>query len=236
MANNRQQDFWSDPAFLGLPAEEKRKVLLRFDSAFAGLPRAEQDKVLGLTGPPTLAGMARAVGGEFGAGGLEATVGVPTIGEAPPQLGRGLPYLLQHPIESAEMMGGAAVEAHRAAREAGLERMRGPGLASKLTGALQYTASGVPLLGPALVLTGEELARGDISYARAAGRTVGTLATLGAGRAGLTRRGLPKPPKRAGFTRTKVAGVTIPRIAGEATGSELPPHRTSHACECGRPC
>ena len=215
MANNRQQDFWSDPAFLGLPAEEKRKVLLRLDSAFAGLPRDEQDKVLGLAAaPPSLLG-------EFGAGGLEATVGAPTAVEAAQQFGGGLPYLLRHPLESAKMMGSAAVKAHGAAREAGLERMRGPGLASKAVGALQYTASGVPLLGPALVLTGEELARGDISYARAAGRTVGTLATLGAGRAGLTTRGIPKPPKLAGFTRTKVAGVVVPRIAGEATGAVL---------------
>ncbi|KKL65618.1 hypothetical protein LCGC14_2153190, partial [marine sediment metagenome] len=189
-------------------------MLLRLDSAFAGLPRSEQDKVLGLdaapAGPPSLLG-------EFGAGGLEATVGAPTAIEAYQQLKEGAPRLLEFP----GLAGRAVLEAHREAAGVGLRRMREPGLVSKGVGALQYGLSGVPLLGPALVLTGEELARGDISYARAAGRTVGTLATLGAGRAGLTRRTLPKPPKIAGFTRTKVAGVVIPRIAGEATGSVI---------------
>lgn len=196
-------------------------MLLRFDSAFAGLPKGEQDKVLGLTGPPTFADVARATGGEFGAGGLEGTIGAPSLKEAGQQFLEGAPYLLRHPLESAKMMGGAALEAHREAAGVGLKRMREPGLVSKLVGAGQYVASGVPLVGPAMVLTGEELARGDITYARAAGRTVGTLATLGAGGAGLTTRTLPKPPKLAGYTRTKVAGVTIPRIAGEATGSVI---------------
>ncbi|KKK56104.1 hypothetical protein LCGC14_3067870, partial [marine sediment metagenome] len=159
--------------------------------------------------------------GEFGAGGLEATIGAPSLREAGQQFLEGAPYLLRHPLESAKLMGGAALEAHREAAGVGLKRMREPGLVSKGVGALQYAASGVPLLGPAMVLTGEEMARGDISLARGAGRTVGTLATLGAGRAGLTRRGLPKPPKLAGFTRSKVAGVVVPRIAGEATGSVI---------------
>ena len=159
--------------------------------------------------------------GEFGAGGLEATIGAPSLGEAGQQFLEGAPYLLRHPLESAKLMGSAALEAHREAAGVGLRRMREPGLVSKGVGALQYAASGVPLLGPAMVLTGEEMARGDISLARGAGRTVGTLATLGAGRAGLTTRGIPKPPKLAGFTRTKVAGVVIPRAAGEATGSVI---------------
>ncbi|KKM87561.1 hypothetical protein LCGC14_1267660 [marine sediment metagenome] len=160
--------------------------------------------------------------GEFGAGGLEATIGAPSLREAGEQFLEGAPYLLRHPLESAKMMGGAALEAHREAAGVGLRRMREPGLVSKGVGALQYAASGVPLLGPAMVLTGEEMARGDISLARGAGRTVGTLATLGAGRAGLTRRQLPVPPRpKLGRTGVSVEGIRIPQAAGEATGGAL---------------
>jgi len=45
MATN-PQTVLNDPRFLGLPDEEKKKVLLRVDSNFAGLPGPEQDRVI----------------------------------------------------------------------------------------------------------------------------------------------------------------------------------------------
>ena len=104
-------------------------------------------------------------------------------------------YAVRHPIESAKLIGGSLVEAHKRAAGIGLEKLRAPGLASKAVGAVQYLASGVPIVGPALVEAGEQFRRGDI--AGGTGTTLGISTGLALG----TQRGqqLATAPVRAGL-------------------------------------
>lgn len=94
---------------------------------------------------------------------------------------QGPKQLIEHPIDSAKLLGGAMLDSQTSTAQSGLDRMHQPGLGNKLAGGLEYAESGIPLLGPALAHAGHQAESGD--YAGAAGTTLGSAAPILAGEA-----------------------------------------------------
>lgn len=75
-------------------------------------------------------------------------------------------YALQHPIDSAQLLGGAILDAHKATGAKAIDRGKAAlgGDLKAIPEALGYTAAtALPLLGPAAARSGEQFASGDIA-------------------------------------------------------------------------
>lgn len=94
----------------------------------------------------------------------------------------GIPQMLRHPINSAGLLGEAALKSHTDAADIALRQMHEPGVLPKAIGGVRYLVSGIPIIGPALVQAGEQMRNGDI--AGGLGTTAGVGSMLLAPKAG----------------------------------------------------
>src|SRR5690348_9398655 len=98
-------------------------------------------------------------------------------------IGAGFKEMAGHPIESAKLLTHGIIDPMQATAQAGLERMRKPGLGNKIAGGAEYLEGGVPLIGPWLAGAGHQFESGDIAggVGTMAPAIVAPLAERGAG-------------------------------------------------------
>ena len=107
-------------------------------------------------------------------------------------------YAIQHPIDSAKLLGGSMLHAQTDTAQRGLDEMKAAGFGNKIQGATDYLESGIPVIGPMLSKAGHQLTSGDI--AGGIGTTAGIAAPIIAGQVSPENAGLiGGAPVRAGM-------------------------------------
>jgi hypothetical protein len=139
----------------------------------------------------------------------------------------GIPYMVQHPIDSAGLIGSTMLHGHTDTANEAADQFQQPGVMNKIVGAGRYVQSGIPVAGPMLDKAGKQINGGD--YSGALGTTGGVGAMVFGGTEPVVSAGakvsdlLKMSPKAAAEALDKVnpRGVLAKRMTEKPAGEQF---------------
>lgn len=114
----------------------------------------------------------------------------------------GIPQMVKHPIDSAELLGSALLHGHTDTANDAFNQMKQPGVGNKVVGAGRYVQSGIPGAGPLLDKAGQQIINKD--YSGGFGTTMGVAGMFAAPKIAEVAPSMVKAGVKAGISTAEM--------------------------------